>query len=492
VGYRGPDRRAHRGEQGADPEAGNLSHLQALAQGVVQLLLEGMTRDERLLAPVRHILGRLQPALLRIAHDDPRFIADKLSPARRLLEEITQRSLAFDSAQAPGFGPFLATLEDVVQLFSRSDTRVSALFETALEVLQPRDDAQIRHEAQGRAVASLVKVEQRYMLAEKVARELATRLDFSQADPVIQQFIIGPWSQVVAQAKMGGAEASDASRTRMPADLRYQAMLSDLIWSSRVEVASRNRGRLSRLIPGLLRTLREGLQSIDYDPAASRQFFSALMSRHEAGLKGDGDKSAVAWPAELILPPVADEPSGSASGPAAVGQDPSGAEGEPWLNRSESADTGFMVEPFPTIHTQDFADTEPMDRPWEGAVSAAAPLAAEPQTDPLALAQGAWVELQQEGGQWVRLQLTWASPHGTMYLFTGQGGSTTSMTRRSFDSLCAQHRVRVVAAHSLVDDALGSVLDTAVLNSARAPLFPAAGPKGAADTHYPDLLPPLS
>ncbi|MBA4255404.1 MAG: hypothetical protein C0445_05975 [Polaromonas sp.] len=490
--YRGPDRRAHRDTAVGGSQADSLAHLQALAQGVVQLLLEGMTRDERLLAPVRQILGRLQPALLRIARDDPRFIADKLNPARRLLEEITQRSLAFDSAQAPGFGPFLATLEDVVQLFSRSDTRVSALFETALEVLQPQAHAQHSHETQGRAVASLVKAEQRHLLAEKLARELATRLDFSKADPVVQQFIVGPWAQVIAQAKMGGAQAPDTQPTRMPADLRYQAMLTDLIWSSRVEVASRNRGRLSRLIPGLLRTLREGLQSIDYDPVASRQFFSFLMSRHEAGLKGEGDKSAVAWPPELILPPAAHETSGVVPQPGLDGTGPSPAGGEPWLNRSESADTGFIVEPFPTLHTQDFADTEPMGRPWDGVSSEAAALAPASEGESLELAQGAWVELQQEGGQWVRLQLSWASPHGTMYLFTGQGGSTTSMTRRSFDSLCAQHRVRVVAAHSLVDDALGSVLDTAVLNSARAPLFPAAGPKGAADTHYPDLLPPLS
>lgn len=494
-GYRGPDRRARRPAAAADLEADGLSHLQALAQGVVQLLLEGMTRDERLLAPVRHILGRLQPALLRMALDDPRFVADKLNPARRLLEEITQRSLAFGSEQAPGFEPFLATLEDVVQLFSRSDTRVSALFDTALEVLQPPEplgETQHRHEAQGRAVASLVKVEQRFLLAEKVARELATRLDYSKADPVIQQFITGPWAQVIAQAKMGGADASPARPTRMPADLRYQAVLTDLIWSSRVDVASRNRGRLSRLIPGVLRTLREGLQSIDYDPPASRQFFSALMSRHEAGLKGDGEKSAVSWPAELILPPESGGHAAPTARPGASASGASGSEGEPWLNPSESADSGFMVEPFPEIHPQDFADTEPMGRPWDSPASGAAPLDTTADAEPLALAQGAWVELQQEGGQWARLQLSWASPHGTLYLFTGEAGRTTSMTRRSFDSLCAQHRVRVVAAHSVVDDALGSVLDAAVFNSARAPLSPAAGPTGAVDTRYPDLLPPLS
>ncbi len=490
--YQGPDRRAQRApsvKSGGD----SIFQMQTLAQGVVQLMLDGMTRDERLLQPVRQILARLQPALLRIAEDDPRFIADKLNPARRLLEEITQRSLAFGSELAPGFTEFVATLEDVVLLFSRSETRVSALFETALEVLQPPEQAaqsKAQDQVQGRAVASLVKVEQRFLLAEKIGAELASGPDFAKVAPAIQQFIVGPWAQVIAQAKMGGA--TGARPTRVPADLRYQSVLSDLMWSSRPEVAGRNRGRLARLIPGVLRTLREGLQTIDYDPAASRSFFAVLMARHELGLKGDGDKPAVAWPPELILPAVSidigvDDDAGLGGSSA--------ADARPWLNPSESADTGFMAEPFPELHTTDFADTVPMGQSWDAPVSGAAALTAELANSGPKLAQGTWIELLNEGGQWGRMQLTWSSPHGTMYLFTGQAGVTTSMTRRNFDGLWAQQRIRVVASHSVVDDALGGVLDTAMRNSTRAPLMPLAGPdraQDAQDTSYPDLLPPLS
>ena len=103
-----------------------------------------------------------------------------------------------------------------------------------------------------------------------------------------------------------------------------------------------------------------------------------------------------------------------------------------------------------------------------------------------ALELGAWIELCRESGDWVRLQLAWMSPHGLMYLFGSHGGRTSSMSRRAFEDMFRRGRIRLVAAHSVVDDALGRVLDVATRNSARKPV-----PEGH-NTVYPDLLPPLS
>ncbi len=458
-GYRGPDRRSHRATNAA-PHDDAADHLKALASEVVQLMLDGMARDTRLLPPVRDMLQQLKPALLRIAHQDPRFFADKLNPARRLLDEVTQRSLAFENVGSRGLSRFLATLDDVAQLFLRVDVDVSTLFETALEVLTP-DDTPLQRtaetQAHGLAVATLVKAEQRFLLAEKVAKEVARRPDFKEADPLVQQFVQGPWAQVIAQARL--EPATHLPPGRVSPALRYLGVLSDLLWSSRVEASRRNRGRLARLIPGLLRTLREGLQTIDCDTAASRQFFTAIIALHEAGLKGDGERQPDANTLPLPTEPMAATPS--------VGH---------WMRPSEAADTGFMADPFPALPTDDFPDTQSLVH------TAAAPLEAGGVPD---LVAGAWLSLQDDGGQWQRLQLTWSSPHGTLYLFNGPGGRTTSMTRRGFEKLWHSQRLTLVAAHSVVNDALDSVVDAAVLNSARAPMAPGE------DTEYPDLLPPL-
>jgi len=461
-GYRGPNRRSTRATDAA-PRDEATDHLKALASEVVQLMLDGMARDTRLLPPVRNLLQRLKPALLRIAHEDPRFFVDKLNPARRLLDEVTQRSLAFENVGSRGLSRFLTTLDDVAQLFLRVDVDVSTLFETALEVLTPDDtplERTAETQAHGLAVATLVKAEQRFLLAEKVAEEVARRPDFEKAHPLVQQFVQGPWAQVIAQARLEPEPHLPPGRVS-PA-LRYFGVLSDLLWSSRVEASRRNQGRLARLIPGLLRTLREGLQTIDCDNAASRQFFTAIIALHEAGLKGDSECEPDTGTPSLL--PVPAEP---------VAATPSAGH---WMRPSEAADTGFMADPFSALQTDDFPDTQPL------ADTAAAPLDAGGVPD---LVAGAWLSLQDDSGQWQRLQLTWCSPHGTLYLFNGPGGRTTSMTRRGFEKLWHSQRLTLVAAHSVVNDALDSVVDAAVLNSARTLAAPGA------DTGYPDLLPPL-
>jgi hypothetical protein len=77
---------------------------------------------------------------------------------------------------------------------------------------------------------------------------------------------------------------------------------------------------------------------------------------------------------------------------------------------------------------------------------------------------GSWVELQTHG-QWVRTQLTWASPHGTLFLFTSVFGTTQSMTRRSRDKLVANGGLRLVSGQTVVDGALDAVAQIALRNS---------------------------
>ena len=77
---------------------------------------------------------------------------------------------------------------------------------------------------------------------------------------------------------------------------------------------------------------------------------------------------------------------------------------------------------------------------------------------------GAWVELQVHG-RWTRMQLTWASPRGNLFMFTGVKGSTHSMTRHSLDQLLQDGTLRVFSDQAVVDSALDAVAQTAMRNS---------------------------
>ena len=67
--------------------------------------------------------------------------------------------------------------------------------------------------------------------------------------------------------------------------------------------------------------------------------------------------------------------------------------------------------------------------------------------------------------QWLRAQLTWISPHDTLFLFTSEGGRKHSMTARVLQHLLQLNLVKVVSQQGVVDGALDSVARTALRNS---------------------------
>lgn len=422
-------------DQGASG-SGN-AMVRTLAAEVVTLLLRRIAEDNRLLGPVREMVQDLKAPLLQLARSDPRFFADRQNPARRLLDAITARSLAFTSEQDAGFRPFAGLVHEIVQGLQTAGPELPDRFP---EMLQRFNDAQaaIKAPARGLAVQTLVRVEQRNLLAERVAAELEARNDFARAPGVVRRFLQGPWAQVVAHARLEvGGEAD------MPGDaaaLCYMDILPDLLWSSQLALASRNRPRLIKVIPHILRTLREGLDAIEYPRAQAEAFFQALMGLHEAAYKAQHSEQAA----------PGDSPSESRRNLAA----------EPWMHAVEARDSGFLEDA--DLDTRpSFVDTEPMPSDWHAnrADSGHRP-------EPL-LPVGTWVDLEENGRQ-VRCQLNWASPHGTMFLFTGAHGRSISLTRGGLERLRRLGRLRVVADHGVVDEALDEVARQAWLNSAKA------------------------
>lgn len=412
--------------------------VKTLAAEVVSLMMRNITDDVRLLTPIRDMLGTLKPALLQMARNDPRFFADRQNPARRLLEAITERAMAFTSEQDPGFTAFAELVRESVgvlqsdgpQMKERLERQFARLKQVANPAMAP---------TRGQAVQTLVKVEQRNLLAQRVASEMEARNDFARAPGVVRRFLTGPWAQVVAQARL----EANAPGIDLPEDApaqRYMAILPDLLWSSQLALASRNRPRLIKVIPPMLRTLREGLDSIDYPRTQSESFFQALMGLHEAAYKTQHRELSVQPEPEVS---VLDDDADDA-----------------WLRPEEAKETGFMDDLESTTQPA-FEETQPMSRDWQD-------IRAETEgSSALPMSVGTWVDLWREDRA-VRCQLTWASPHGTMFLFNAVNGQSISLTRRGLNHVLETGRLRVVARHGTVDDALDAVARQAWINSMKA------------------------
>lgn len=424
--------------QGGKPYGGQVtgqpqSLAQILSLEVVGLMVENLLQDTRLLAPIRDIIARLEPALLRLVLVDARFFTDRQHPARRLLQEIAQRSLAFGAVDDAHFTAFLLALQRFVSPLAAMQVDSAEPFELALMSLESAwAQASAQTDISGHidtAMAALEFAEARNLLADKMVAGMQTIPELRQVPQSLVDFLLGPWAQVLAYAQL-----KDRSHVDDPGE--YKALVTSLLWSAQPERTRKDIDKLTKLVPRLLSTLREGLRLIDYPSTKTSLFFDALMQLHQQAFRPVSSK--------LVLPKYAGLPASLV-----------GDQGH-WVAPAEAKASGFMALP-----DDEPAQPESVAPPRAASVTEVAAVA---HSRLVGLSLGTWVELQTKD-VWTRTQLSWISPQRTMYLFTSVQGKTQSMTQLMLERLHGSGLLRVLSDQSIVDGALDAVVHTAMLNS---------------------------
>jgi Protein of unknown function (DUF1631) len=440
-----------------------------VAQDVVRMMVDNLCDDQRLLQAVRDWVGTLEPPLLALVLVDKRFLNDEKHPARQMLDAVTARSLGFSSEAAEGFAEFFAPVQRACTSLQPHDMANVQPFALAWESIQrawseQKSAMQIHRE---QAMQALLQAEQRNLLAEKIALEVTRREDARQAPIFVKQFLAGPWSQVLATARLSSALAHEAQT--------YLNVIADLLWSAVPEEALRNRQRLVRTIPGMLATLRAGLTTIESPESRDAAFFTQLMHVHEAVLKAKGPAQPADKPQVLDAATRTEASSAPINRQALEKTLERNDEDAVWLAPQEVRDSGF-ISGYPDDEESSPEDTLPMQYSDEVApeVPNHLPTHLQPENgsvgDVLVIeppALGSWVEFLSNGA-WVRAQLTWASPHGTLFMFTGAAGNPYSMTRRALDKMQARESMRIITQDSVVVGALNAVAQAALRNSVEA------------------------
>ncbi len=451
-----------------------------LGEEVVRLMLDNLTQDERLLASVRGHLQTLEPLLMEIAKVDGRFFSDKQHAARQFLDKVTNRSLAFATERDEGYTQFVKSIEKSIASLGKKTSQgenASAAFAVVLAQLEKIWDGldaedRVRREEAARA---LLHAEQRNMLAQYLGQEFRNNAEGVEVPNAVVDFVCGPWAQAVAESQLRCTDGTSDPQG-------YHELVAELYWSVQPRVAKRNRKRLVELIPGMLGKLRQGLQLIEFPPERITDFFSELIAMHEAALEGGRAKPALpeTASAQLVLEaqeqaalqdraelealyaegaaapdaanmPEVDEVSAEFSASKAPRPD---VQNDVWMGKREADGVGFVENDSVTpieVTAQDTALVGNVGSAPAGAI-----------------AIGSWVELHLEsstGAHWVRAQLTWASPHRTLFMFVSHGGKAHSMSQRTMDKLRAQGQIRVVSDGRLVEKALDAVAQTALRNS---------------------------
>lgn len=380
---------------------GSAGESPAMAAEVVARMVENISQDSRLLPPVQRAVQNLEPAIRKLVRHDPRFFSDGNHPARRLLDELTQRSLAFTSEDAPGFKRYMRLVDQAVNHLAQQEVTSAAPFEAVLKALASAWETQEKKQQAHREAEekALLDAEQRELLAEKVASNIRALPDIGNVPADIMDFAAGPWADVVALAqinKPAGSTEGDPGG--------YLALVPLLFWSVQPELVGTETVKLVDAIPGMLATVREGLTTIAHPEARTSEFIERLVQLHQ----------------QVLEAPHAVEPE------------------EPAPFESQSGE--------PSVLPDTVVDVELVTVP------------AEPPAPTIddEFVVGSWVDLV-SAGKVMRTQLTWASPHKTLFLFTAADGSTQSMTRRMRDKLAAEGSLRVLSNQHVVDRAIDAM-----------------------------------
>ncbi|MBV6826264.1 DUF1631 domain-containing protein [Pseudomonas sp. PD9R] len=259
-------------------KSGKSRRVDAADEDVINLtgmLFECMLDDRHLPDSLKALIGRLQIPMVKAAVLDKSFFSRSSHPARRLLNEIAHAALGWGECAASERDSLYVRIEQVVQRLLSDFADDPAIFSELLtdflaftsderrrsELLEQR----IRDAEEGRAKTGLAR--------QRVEQALNQVLLGNVLPQAVVKFIQEAWSNVLL---MTWRKHGDPS-AQWHADV--QAM-EQLIWSVQRHDEPDASSHLLALVPGLLKTLREGLSGSAFDPFATSEFFSVLERLH--------------------------------------------------------------------------------------------------------------------------------------------------------------------------------------------------------------------
>jgi len=233
------------------------------------LLFEFMLEDRLLDAGLRAHVGRLFVPFVRVVLADGALPVQADHAARRLVDRIGQVVAALDADTDAVLRAALTalverTVDDVLRRFDGDpaviDSARADLDEAVGTALRASDG---RHAACMAAIDEAGALHGRAAAAQAALAPLLTPL---RSDPRIENFLHTTWAQVMAR----GA----------PDEGGHAGLLADLVWSAQAKLDAGEHTALMRMLPGLVKRLREGIARLGLPDAHSKMLLDQLVAVH--------------------------------------------------------------------------------------------------------------------------------------------------------------------------------------------------------------------
>ena len=246
---------------------------QTRVMDVSALLFHSMVQDETMTAAMQHQFERLFVPFVRAALMEPELLHQASHPVRRVVDRLGSLG-AIVSPELPA--PVLAEgeLDSIVGVILDRFDHDIRVFADAERVLDSRVKAQLRAIVPGFAVCAEAVAEAAADSARLAGAgvALSAALQPLQVDPRLADFLLGTWARVLSHP---GANAVDAV-----------SLLPDLLWSAQEKVTHEDRAALVKMLPELVRKVREGMASISLPEGPSKAAFDRLVAVHMDVLGG--------------------------------------------------------------------------------------------------------------------------------------------------------------------------------------------------------------
>jgi len=240
---------------------------------LVSMLFEFILDDYNLSAPIQVLISRLQIPILKVVIKDKTFFSKANHPARKLLNSLARAGIGWSASDEKTRDKLYEQIHTIVlRILNEFDGDI-ALFDTLGEEF---DQFLSRENRKSSLVEQRTRESERGRIKSQKAQEtvdqlLQDKLAKHRVPDSIREILLQGWSRVMFLAYLRN-------------DLEHRwnqsvRVVDDLIWCLHPHLEDDERDQWVRVVPGLLKSLRAGLEEVSYNSTKLDEMMAEL--KHE-------------------------------------------------------------------------------------------------------------------------------------------------------------------------------------------------------------------
>ncbi|PAV27210.1 uncharacterized protein DUF1631 [Tamilnaduibacter salinus] len=240
---------------------------------LVSMLFEFILDDYNLSPPIQVLISRLQIPILKVVIKDRTFFSRATHPARKLLNALARAGIGWSDSDEKTRDKLYEQIHAIVARILEEFDGDIGLFEQLGEEFE---QFLARENRKAALVEQRTRESERGRIKSQKAQEtvddlLQRKLSDQTIPDTVHSILMNGWSRVMFLAYL-----RDDVEHRWNQSVR---VVDDLIWCLHPHLDDEERDQWVRVVPGLLKTLRAGLEEVSYNATRLDDMMASL--KHE-------------------------------------------------------------------------------------------------------------------------------------------------------------------------------------------------------------------